>query len=129
MQAYKIWHEAKDLGVRPSELWGVTWPLAAFYFDRAVRNWANFVDQRSNEAEQAVRIQMKNRKGTDGFALQARHVAFNKLMGLSVESAYAAPPTPGNAEKRGPKRDLGSVSLPPVINAEGKRINLSGFNG
>lgn len=117
------------MGVRPSELWGITWPLAAFYFDRAIRNWANFVDRRSEEAEMVVRMQMKNRRGTDGFALQARQVAFNKLVGLSVESAYAPPPTPGNAKKAGQKRDVGNVSAPRVINAEGKRIDLSRFNG
>lgn len=117
--------------MRPSELWGISWPLTAFYFDRGVRNWANFVDQRANEAEQAVRMQMKNRKGTDPFALQARHVAFNKMVGLSVDSAYAAPTVPGrgNAEKRGPKRDLGKLSVPRVIDAEGKSIDLSRFNG
>lgn len=116
------------MGVRPSELWGVTWPLAAFYLDRAVRNWANLVDRRSDEAEQTVRMQMKNRRGTDGFALQARMVAFNKLLGLSVDSAYAAPPTPKSGEQKG-KRDVGNVAIPRIINAEGQTVDLSRFNG
>lgn len=114
--------------MRPSELWGITWPLAAFYFDRAVRNWANFVDRRTEEAESMIRAQMKNRRGTDGFALQARQVTFNKLVGLSVESAYAAPPKLNNGEQL-TKRDVGSISVPKVLNAEGKQVNLSGFNG
>ena len=109
--------------MRPSELWGITWPLAAFYFDRAVRNWATFVDRRSDEAEMAVRMQMKNRRGTDGFALQARTVAFNKLLGLSVEGAYAAPPTPEN------KRRLEKLNAPKVLTGEGTKIDLSRFNG
>lgn len=118
--------------MRPSELWGVTWPLAAFYFDRAVRNWANFVDQRSNEAEQAVRMQMKNRRGTDGFALQAREVAWKKLLGMDVQSSYAAPPVIKNAEGKvisNRKRDIDKVSIPTVLNAEGKKVDLSKFNG
>lgn len=115
--------------MRPSELWGITWPLAAFYFDRAVRNWANFVDQRSNEAEMNVRLQMKNRKGTDGFALQAREVAFNKLLGLSVASAYATPSiTRGESGER-KKINLDTVAIPRAITGEGKKIDLSGFNG
>ncbi|AEK07472.1 tail assembly chaperone [Mycobacterium phage Send513] len=115
-------------GVRPSELWGISWPLAAFYFDRALRNWATFVDRRVEEAEMTVRMQMKNRKGTDGFALQARHVAFNKLMGLDVSSAYAPPPVAPNAAGAG-KRNLRDVSAPKVLSAEGHKIDLSKFNG
>ena len=117
------------MGLRPSQLWGIEWPLAAFYFDRAVRNWANFVDRRSDEAEATVRIQMKNRRGTDGFALQARQVMFSKLLGLDVTAAYAPPPVPGSGEGRTTKRDVGKVSAPRVLNAEGKKIDLSGFNG
>lgn len=119
------------MGVRPSELWGISWPLAAFYFDRAVRNWANFVDRRCEEAEMVIRLQMKNRRGTDGFAMQAREVAFNKLLGLSVATAYAAPPSKGlNGDKAAKtKRNLDQVAIPRTISAEGKRIDLSGFNG
>lgn len=117
------------MGVRPSALWGITWPLAAFYFDRAVRNWANFVDRRSAEAEMVVRLQMKNRRGTDGFALQAKQVAFNKLLGLDVSSAYAAPPSIGKMSAEGkPKRNLDKVNIPMTLNAEGKKVDLSGFN-
>lgn len=128
MQCYKIWHEAKEMGVRPSELWGIHWPLAAFYFDRAVRNWANFVDRKSEEAEMVVRMQMKNRRGTDGFALQARQVQFNKLLGLSVAEAYAAPPTPGGAGPAKGKRNLDDVRIPTTVSAEGKKVDLSRFN-
>lgn len=118
------------MGIRPSQLWGVEWPLAAFYFDRAVRNWANFVDRKCEEAEMVIRLQMKNRRGTDGFAMQAREVAFNKLLGLSVASAYSAPPTKGlKGEKPRQKRNLDTVAIPRTISAEGKRIDMSGFNG
>lgn len=113
--------------MRPSELWGITWPLAAFYFDRAVRNWAKFVDGRSEEAEMVVRRQMKNRRGTDGFALQAREVTFKKLVGLDTTTSYAAPPTPKGVVK-GPKRDVGSVKVPKAF-LEGKRIDPSRFAG
>lgn len=113
--------------MRPSELWSITWPLAAFYFDRALRNWATLVDRRIEEAEAAVRIQMKNRRGTDGFALQARQVAFNKLVGLPVDSAYAAPPVKGTSEA-GKKKNLERLSAPKVLDAEGRKIDLSRFN-
>ena len=97
------------MGVRPSEIWGITWPLAAFYFDRGVRNWANFVDRMINDAEVNVRSQMRNSKraNVDTFANQARQVAFAKLMGLSVESLYAAPTTnsSSNGEKSSTPRE------------------------
>jgi hypothetical protein len=44
-----------------------------------------------NEAEQTVRTQMKNRKGTDTFVLSARIATYNKIFGLSVASAYRQP--------------------------------------
>ncbi|QNJ59235.1 tail assembly chaperone [Mycobacterium phage MrMiyagi] len=78
-------------GIRPSELYGITWPLAAFYLDRGLYWWSSFVEGRMNEVENAVRNQMKNKRGTDAFVHSARTAAFNKLMGLSVASAYRQP--------------------------------------
>lgn len=72
----------------------------------------------------AVRNQMRNQKGSDGFILQARQLAFNKLVGLSTESAYAAP----NITK-GEKRSLDKVSAPNALDGEGKRIDISRFRG
>ena len=107
------------MGVRPSELWGITWPLTAFYFDRGVRNWANFVDRTSNDAEMRIRMQMRNsrRANVDSFAHQAKMVAFNKLMGIPIDSLYGAPPVqsiPGaQAEKRsGPKEKIDLDKIP-----------------
>ncbi len=71
----------------------------------------------------AVRTQMKNRKGSDGFAMQARVVTFNKLVGLSVNEAYATPAiTKGEGKKTQQKRDLDAISLPKVT-------DLKGFSG
>jgi hypothetical protein len=74
-------------------------------------------------------MQMRNRRGTDGFALQARTVTFNKLLGLSTDSAYATPPTPKslNGEPKR-KRSVDDVAIPRVINAEGRSLDLSKFN-
>lgn len=110
--------ESKDLGVRPSELYGVTWPLAAFYLDRGLRNWANFVDRTVNDAEVKVRTQMRNnrRANVDMFAFQAKQVAFNKIMGISVESLYAAPTT-------GPKPKGEKRSAPKTKSEKDKLIN------
>jgi hypothetical protein len=48
-----------------------------------------------NEAENTVRTQMKNRKGTDTFVASARIATYNKIFGLSVASAYRQPSLPG----------------------------------
>lgn len=105
------------MGVRPSELWGITWALAAFYFDRGVRNWANFVDRQVNDAEVKVRTQMRNNKraNVDMFAFQAKQVAFNKLMGISVESLYAAPtvaPLAKREKPTGPRKKIDLDKIP-----------------
>lgn len=103
--------------MRPSELYSVAWPLSAFYFDRGIRAWANFVDRLSNEAELRVRQQMKKSRGdVDGFALQARQVAFNKILGLSVEDLYASPSMKGAQKNSGPREkiDLDKINGWPV---------------
>ena len=99
MLCWQVWNQCKALGVRPSELYNVTWPLAAFYFDRGIYYWGTFVERRMDEAEQTVRNQMKNRRGTDVFVTSARIVAYNKLFGLSVASAYRQPQLPATQGK------------------------------
>lgn len=44
-----------------------------------------------DEAENAVRKQMKNRQGTETFVASARISVYNKLFGLSPASAYRQP--------------------------------------
>ena len=105
------------MGIRPSELWGIAWPLAAFFFDRGVRDWANFVDRNVKNAEAEVRMRMRNSKraNVDSFAHQAAQVTFNKLMGLSTENLYAAPTNVKGATKESrsngerPKIDLDKI--------------------
>lgn len=105
------------MGVRPSELYGVTWPLAAFFLDRGCRAWANFVDRRVNEAEAVAVRQTRKMKGDpSGFIHSAKLVTFNKLMGLPTDLAYAAPTVPQKA------------SAPKALSAEGKKIDLSRFS-
>lgn len=64
-----------------------------------------------------MRGQMKNRKGSDIFAMQAREVTFSKLLGLSVDHLYAKAPVkgePGQKKVDGKKEkiDLDSIQLP-----------------
>jgi hypothetical protein len=73
--------------------------LAAFYFDRGVYWWGNFVERKMDEAEHAVREQMRNRKGTDMFANSARISTYNKLFGLNPASAYRQPQLPSKSKK------------------------------
>lgn len=109
------------MAVRPSEFWGITWPLTAFFFDRGVRTWANYVDRQVEQAETNVRMQMRNAKraNVDTFAFQQKQVTFHKLMGLSVESLYAAPPIAGGSNKKrekssGPKQKIDLDKIPGI---------------
>lgn len=47
-----------------------------------------------DEAENAVRKQMGNRKGVETFALSARISVYNKLFGLDPSTAYRSPTLP-----------------------------------
>lgn len=116
MLCWKIWNESKALGIRPSDLYDIQWPLARLYFDRGIYWWGNFIEDKVNTAEAQVRNQMKNRKGTDAFAQSARIVAFNKIFGLSTASAYRQPQLPGKmtekpVEKANPKAGQHDSSL------------------
>lgn len=111
---YKIWHESKDLGILPSELYSVTWPLAKFYFDRGIRAWGITVDNKCNEAEMRVRASMRKAKGNvDSFAASARQVMFCRLMGLPTDSAYRAPGVVSGKKKDLPEK----VSVPKSFKA------------
>jgi hypothetical protein len=109
------------MGIRPSELYGVTWPLAAFYFDRGVRAWANYVDGEVNKAE-AVAVKSTRRMKGDpsGFVVSAKMLAFNKALGLDKSAAFAAPPVV-SAEKPG-------TTVPLARDKVGK-IDLDKING
>lgn len=120
-----MWDQAKALGVRPSELYGVTWPLAAFYLDRGLHRWANFVEGRLNEVESTVRKQMRNQAGTDIFVQSAKIAAYNKLMGLSTASAYRQPDSFTLNKKEGETKSVAPPSI--SVSAEGK-LDLSMFN-
>lgn len=117
-----MWHEAKALGIRPSELYGIENPLAAFYLDRGLQRWANFVEGKMNESETAVRNTAVGRSSSGaGFIISARQVTFAKLMGQSTASAYRQPQVP---KRESPKKDVGAQRF----SAEGE-IDLSKFNG
>lgn len=77
-----------------------------------------------NEAEMAVRNQMKNQSGADIFAHSAKLAAYNKLMGLSVASAYRQPSVFKNKEK--PKA---KSPVPQPVSVSGENIDLTMFNG
>ena len=113
------------MGVRPSELYGITWPLAAFYLDRGLYRWANFVEGRLNEVESTVRKQMRNQAGTDIFVQSAKIAAYNKLMGLSTASAYRQPDSFTLSKKEGEVETVAPKAI--SVSAEGK-LDLSMFN-
>lgn len=78
-----------------------------------------------NEAEAAVRNQMKNQAGTDVFAHSAKIAAYNKLMGISVASAYRQPGTFKN------KKDETKAKspVPQPVTVSGENVDLTMFNG
>ena len=112
MLCWQVWNQTQALKCRPSDLYDIEWPLARFYFDRGIYWWGNFVEQKMQEAEQTVRQQMKNKKGTEMFVASTRIATFNKIFGLSTASAFRQPELP--AEKTRP---------------ESRISNLSGFSG
>lgn len=65
--------------------------MAAFYFDRGLYWWGKFVENKMDEAEQAIRRSMKNRKGTDTFVMSQRIAIYNRLLGLDDKAAYKDP--------------------------------------
>lgn len=88
------------MGVLPSDLYEIEWPLARFYFNRGIYKWGKFVENRLEEVEATVRNQMKNRRGTETFVTSQRIAAFNKIFGLSVASAYRQPDIVQPIEKK-----------------------------
>jgi hypothetical protein len=82
------------------------------------------------EAEVSVRNQMKNRKGSDAFVTSARMVAYNKLMGLSVASAYRQPVVFGDNEvQRQAERDKKLGKPKPPVMPKLKPLDPSLFGG
>lgn len=111
MLSWQVWNQAKTLNVRPSILYGVENPLAAFYLDRGIYWWGSYVEGKMDEAEAQVRKSMKNhRGGVEPFVVSARINVYNKLFGLSPTSAY---------------RQVGP--LPSGENSDGN-VDLSVFN-
>lgn len=100
MLCWQVWNQVRALRCRPSDLYGIEWPLARFYFDRGIYWWGNFVEQKLQEAEQNVRQQMKNRKGTEMFVTSTRIATFNKIFGLSTASAYRQPDNISDKKKK-----------------------------
>ena len=111
------------MNLRPSELYGITWPLAAFYLDRGLNAWASFVENKMNEAAEAVANTVVGR-GSSGqvFIISARKRAFARLLGLSENSAYRQPQLPGMGDVKDRK-----TKRTRAIPAEGK-FDLSRFN-
>jgi hypothetical protein len=84
------------MGVRPSELFKIENEVAAYYLDHGLYRWATFVNSKMDEAEMAIRqSQIGKSSNASAFINSARTVAFNRLMGLSVASAYRQPEISG----------------------------------
>jgi hypothetical protein len=105
-------------------LYNVHWPLARFYFDRAIYWWGNFVEGKINEAEARARVQTKRMRGNaEGFIASAKQAAYCKLLGLPLTSAYRSPNSFTKKADQSPKSKLQQS-----VSAEG-RFDLSKFNG
>ena len=61
-----------------------------------------------DEAEQAIRRSMKNRKGTDTFVMSQRIAVYNRLLGLNDKAAYKDP----------------AVNTSKVLTSQGKSADL-----
>lgn len=119
---YRIWNQAKALGCRPSELYNIEWPTVRFYFDRAIYWWGTLVEGKLNEAEAIAQMQTKRMRGNkSGFIASAKQMAFCKLMGLPVTSAFRQP---DSFKKENEAKTNGSKTL----SGEGQ-VDLSKFNG
>lgn len=112
------------MGIRPSELYEVEWPLAAFYLDRGLAEWANFVDRKTDEAGQAVAATMVGQsRGGQAFIDSARKAQFARLLGLSEASAYRQVNKAKKVDAKPKPR-----SLIQSFSGEGS-FDLSKFNG
>lgn len=112
------------MGVRPSELFKVEWPLAAFYLDKNLASWAQFVEGKMNEAASAVANSAVGRSTSGGpFIESARKATFAKLLGLSESIAYRQPQIVGKVKEK-PKRQLVQQ-----MSGEERKIDISKFNG
>lgn len=101
---------AKGLQVRPSVLYGIESQLAAFYFDRGIWWWGNFVDNKVAEAEMRVRHAFKNKKGTDVFVNSERTRTLNRLLGVRDPNAgyrVYSDPNKNKPKKAVPSRKSG----------------------
>jgi hypothetical protein len=111
------------MGVRPSELYGIDWPVAAFYLDRGLSAWASFVETKVNEAGNAVASTAVGRSsGGHVFVQSARQAQFSRLLGLSDASAYRQPQIASRVEAK--PKSSGSQTF----SGEGN-FDLSKFNG
>ena len=79
-----------------------------------------------NEAEAAVRNQMKNQSGSDVFAHSAKLAAYNKLMGISVASAYRQP---GTFKSKKKDESKAKSPVPQPVTVSGENVDLTMFNG
>lgn len=99
---------AKGLQVRPSVLYGIEDQLTAFYFDRGIYWWGNFVDNKVAEAEAKVRQSFKNKKGTDVFVNSERAKTMSKLLGDTDSTAgYRVYADPARKKKAVPANTSG----------------------
>lgn len=93
MLCWEVYNQSKNLSCRPSDLYGVEWPLVRFYFDRAIYRWGGYVERKVSEAESTIRQRMHKQKAAnvESFVMSWRISTFNKIMGLSTAAAYAKP--------------------------------------
>lgn len=106
------------MGIRPSELYGIDWPLAAYYLDITLQAWSDFVEGKMNEAGAAIAATAVGRSSQgQAFIYSARQSAFAKLVGLPEHSGFQSVTSKG---KKGPikpktwKRSSGKPIAPPL---------------
>lgn len=84
MLAWQTWSQSKTYHKLPSDLLGVTDPLARYYFDRGIYWFGRFVE---GEMDTAEKIAGKGKRNAEPFIASARQRTFNKLMGIKDSTA------------------------------------------
>ena len=106
---WEAWQLSKTLRTRPSELYGISHPVTAYFFDRAVSTFGQAVDA---DLEEASSKATKAKK-----AEQARQRVLEKWLG--IEPTYKDPGAPKRADEQ-----LKKPEAKPVVSDQDGPVTL-----